>query len=215
MNLGYYFPRLEPLPAQFTAQALTKKYNSITFRCKNQPSLCLYFHFSPTLNKPIYVEVQSYKPLQNFTYQLIARGKVLLAENVAVPNRKYHVFKFIATFEMAPRLHVLVYRFNENKLISAKVDIELKGDLNNYLKLKLSAKQAKPGQNVSIDVLTNPNSYVGLLGVDQSVLLLKQNEGLSQEEAMRAIDNQAGGFYSSNLGTYFYNFPDFVVSSLS
>ena len=33
--------------------------------------------------------------------------------------------------------------------------------------------QAKPGEKVDIKVTTNPDSYVGLMGVDQSVLLLK------------------------------------------
>jgi hypothetical protein len=40
--------------------------------------------------------------------------------------------------------------------------------------LETSTPQVEPGQNLSISIKTNPNSFVGLLGVDQSVLLLKK-----------------------------------------
>lgn len=144
------------------------------------------------------MEVQSKKPLTTFTYQVVARGKVITAGSVAVPNRKYHVFKFPATFEMSPKLHVIVYRFDGNELVSAKSDISLKDDLKNYLKVKVSAQQAKPGQNVSIDILTNPRSYVGLLGVDQSVLLLKKNDGLTTSEALDELDSYQYQYHSEN-----------------
>lgn len=118
----------------------------------------------------------------------------------------------MATFEMAPTLHVLVYRFHNDELLSAISDIQLKEDLNNYLKLKVSSKQVRPGDNVTIDIFTNPNSYVGLLGVDQSVLLLKKSDPLSVDEALQAIDSGRSTYYSSSVGTYMYNFPHFLAS---
>jgi CD109 antigen len=42
--------------------------------------------------------------------------------------------------------------------------------------IKLSAKQLEPGNSVDITVDTKCNSYVGLLGIDQSVDLLKSGE---------------------------------------
>lgn len=44
--------------------------------------------------------------------------------------------------------------------------------------MELSSSQAKPGENLEISVSTNPNSIVGLLGVDQSVLLLKKGNDI-------------------------------------
>lgn len=41
------------------------------------------------------------------------------------------------------------------------------------MKIDTSAAQAKPGENIDITISTKPGSYVGLLGVDQSVILLK------------------------------------------
>lgn len=46
--------------------------------------------------------------------------------------------------------------------------------------VELSKNQAKPGENLEISVITKPNSFVGLLGVDQSVLLLKKGNDIEQ-----------------------------------
>lgn len=45
--------------------------------------------------------------------------------------------------------------------------------------MSLSKTESKPGQDVDITISTNPDSYVGLLGVDQSVLLLKSGNDLT------------------------------------
>jgi hypothetical protein len=44
----------------------------------------------------------------------------------------------------------------------------------------LSADQAKPGEMVNLTVTSDSNSLVGLLGVDQSVLLLKSGNDLDK-----------------------------------
>jgi CD109 antigen len=38
--------------------------------------------------------------------------------------------------------------------------------------------QAKPGSDIDISVTTEENSFVGLLGVDQSVMLLKKGNDI-------------------------------------
>lgn len=138
---------------------------------------------NPALNKEIFVEVQSISLLTHFTYQLVSQGKLIASDSVEVPERKYHVFSFLATFELAPKAHLIVYYFKNDEIISARIDIELRDELQNFVKLKLSSAKVAPGDNVNIDVTTNPNSYVGLLGVDQSVLLLKKNAELTAEDA--------------------------------
>lgn len=47
--------------------------------------------------------------------------------------------------------------------------------------------QAKPGQEVTLNVKTDPNSYVGLLGVDQSVLLLKSGNDLHRHAILNDL----------------------------
>lgn len=150
----------------------------------------------------MFVEVQSSHSLQNFTYQVIGHGKVVYAENVAVPDRTYHVFKFKATFELVPKATLIVYRFKNDEIVATKTEVSIEDDLNNFVKLKLSQTETEPGKDIAIDVFTNPESYVGLVGVDQSVLLLKKNDGLTKDDAFREMEEYQRHFHESELGPW-------------
>lgn len=74
---------------------------------------------------------------------------------------------------MVPKAQLIVYYMKDGEIISDKIDIEFGEELHNFVKVDTSATQARPGENIDITVSTKPGSYVGLLGVDQSVILLK------------------------------------------
>lgn len=161
------------------------------------------FHFNrPTLNQNVFVEVQSNNLMENFTYQVIGHGKVIYGENIAVPMRKYHVFKFKATFDLVPKATLIVYRFKDGEIVAAKTEIPIEEDLNNLLKLKLSKSETQPGNDVSIDVISTDGSYVGLVGVDQSVLLLKKNDGLTKDEALREMNEYQDHYHYAGNGPW-------------
>lgn len=168
-------------------------------------------HCRPTLNKEIFVEIQSLDTLDRFTYHLISQGRLVHSDSLMVPQRNYHVFHFMATFDLLPTAHLIVYYFKNDDIISAKIDIDIREHLNNFIKLKLSETRVQPGENVNIDITTKPKSFVGLLGVDQSVLLLKKNNDLSIEDAWNERELYQYQFHErnskSNLGhsPYFYN----------
>lgn len=50
--------------------------------------------------------------------------------------------------------------------------------------IKLSTQEAEPGSKLDISIKAKPNSYVGLLGIDQSVLLLKSGNDLSRQAVL-------------------------------
>lgn len=116
-----------------------------------------------------------------------------------------------------PKAHIIVYYFKNDEIISSKIDLEIRDDLSNFIKLKLSSNRLKPGENVSIDVSTSPKSYVGLLGVDQSVLLLKKNDDPNIEDALNEREFYQYQFHEKNtldsITPYYYNsyFGDFRV----
>lgn len=163
------------------------------------------------MNKEIFVELQSIDILEHFTYQVISQGRLIYSNSLDVPKRNYHVFGFLATFELLPTAHLIVYYFKNDDILSTKIDIDIRENLNNFIKLKLSDSQVQPGDNVRIDITTQPKSYVGLLGVDQSVLLLKKNNDLSINDAWNERELYQYQFHErntkSNMGhsPYFYN----------
>lgn len=184
-------------------------YCQLTFSCR------------PTLNKEIFVEIQSIDILEHFTYQVISQGRLIYSDSLDVPQRNYHVFQFLATFDLLPTVHLIVYYFKNNDIISAKVDIDIRENLNNFIKLKLSQENVKPGETVNIDITTNPKSLVGLVGVDSSVLLLKKNNDLTiddvwdERELYQYQLHERNAKSSHNQSPYYYNryWADFQVFS--
>jgi CD109 antigen len=78
----------------------------------------------------------------------------------------------------------------------------------------LSSEQGKPGEQVSITVSTKPNSYVGLLGVDQSVLLLKKGNDIEKSSVFDELDkyNEKTRWNRRWYGNYHNTFTDFETS---
>ncbi|XP_058816280.1 thioester-containing protein 1 allele R1-like, partial [Topomyia yanbarensis] len=153
----------------------------------------------PTINKDITVDVSSTVPMKYLNYQVLGRGDIIVGGTIAVPEQKSHTFRFPASFAMVPRARLVVYFIRENgELVSDKTDIEFGNDLQNFLKVSLSKTQSKPGQDVDISISTNPDSYVGLLGVDQSVLLLKSGNDLTTGKVfdeLKMYEQASYGYY--------------------
>lgn len=163
------------------------------------------------MNKQIFVEIQSIDILQHFTYQIISQGRLIYSDSLDVPQRNYHVFSFLASFDLLPTAHLIVYYFKNDDIISTKIDIDIRENLNNFIKIKLSDTRVQPGDSINIDITTKPKSFIGLLGVDQSVLLLKKNHDLSINDAWNERELYQYQFHErnskSNIGhsPYFYN----------
>lgn len=143
---------------------------------------------TPQINKEVSVEVRSTENMKYFTYQVIGRGDVLDSNTVEVPEAKIFKFKFLATFAMVPKAKVLVYFIGSTgEIISDKIEINFAAVFQNPVKIDLSRTRSKPGQDIDITVSTKPNSFVGLLGVDQSVLLLKSGNDFDKEKIFDAL----------------------------
>ncbi|KFB45610.1 AGAP008364-PA-like protein [Anopheles sinensis] len=134
----------------------------------------------PLVNKDVVVEVAATVPMKSFTYQLLGRGDVLLSNTVAVPRAK------LVVYYIAP---------NGDMVSDSKV-ITFDSELQNFV-VSLSKDQTKPGQDVEISISTNPDSYVGLLGVDQSVLLLKSGNDITKEEVFGELEKYEERSYGS------------------
>lgn len=153
----------------------------------------------PTINKDVTVDVSATVPMKYFSYQVLGRGDVIVGGTIPVPERTLHTFRFPASFAMVPRAKLVVsFVQDDGELVSDSVEIEFGSDLQNFLKVTLSKAESKPGENVDIVVNTNPDSYVGLLGVDQSVLLLKSGNDITSGQVfdeLKMYEQPSYGYY--------------------
>jgi hypothetical protein len=80
--------------------------------------------------------------------------------------------------------------------------------------IELSREEAKPGDDLKITINTKPNSYVGLLGVDQSVLLLKRGNDLEKSLVFEELDkyNQKTRYNRRWYSPYLNSYADFDSS---
>lgn len=120
----------------------------------------------------------------------MGRGDIIIAKTTPLDSVTSHTFKFLASFAMVPRAKLVVYYVTEDgEIISESTNIEFRSQFQNFLKIEMSKTKAKPGEDVSLTISTKPNSLVALLGVDQSVNLLKSGNDLNQDNIFQELES--------------------------
>jgi len=136
---------------------------------------------NPALGKDVSIRVQNGKPIPYFVYTIMARGDIVDSGYMEVPeNRDYHVFKITPNFNMIPQARIFIHYVVGSDLQYAEETINFEKEFENSISIEAPV-DAKPGDEVELKVKTDPDSYVGLLGVDQSVLLLKSGNDLQRD----------------------------------
>lgn len=147
-----------------------------------------------SINKEIDIEVTSHYAFPTYTYVIVSKGRILETKTVSPAfndsnTTEYtHRFSFHPTFDYAPKANVIVYCMRNQSIVSANVCVELYDDFKNFIDMDVAPITAKPGQIVDINVKSNPNSYIGLLGIDKSVLLLRGGNDLAHDEIWNELE---------------------------
>lgn len=156
--------------------------------------------------------------MKSLSYIVLGRGDVVISRTVDVPNVKDQVIRFLAAFVMVPKAQMIVYYVKDGEIVSDRLQIDFDDDLQNFvseteqlpmnailtidylqMKIEVSAQKTAPGQNVDITLISRPNSYVGLLGVDQSVLLLKKGNDLEKSQIFEDLDEYNLPFFERSM----------------
>ncbi|XP_011686942.1 PREDICTED: CD109 antigen-like isoform X7 [Wasmannia auropunctata] len=144
----------------------------------------------PTVNNYVEIEVNSTAPLKYMSYEILGRGNILDAGSIYVQDKYTTSFKFLATYVMAPTAHIIVYYVRtDGEVIADSLDVELSGILQNHVDLKMTPGEVMPGESVNLVISAKPNSFVGLLGVDQRSLLLKSGNDISYDQIYKELQS--------------------------
>uniref|UniRef100_A0AC34RA62 CD109 antigen n=1 Tax=Panagrolaimus sp. JU765 TaxID=591449 RepID=A0AC34RA62_9BILA len=144
--------------------------------------------------KTMSFSVKSTESLSVLTYQVISRGSVVLSQEIPV-NGDLATVTFAATNSMAPKSRLVVYAVrNSNKeILVDAMDFKVKGLFNNDVSLSVDKSAVEPGNSVKFNVKADSDSLVGLLAVDQSVLLLKSGNDITRELVEQDIEEYESG----------------------
>uniref|UniRef100_A0A6P4ES42 TEP1-F n=1 Tax=Drosophila rhopaloa TaxID=1041015 RepID=A0A6P4ES42_DRORH len=139
------------------------------------------------LRQRVEFQVISSEVLPYFMFTVVARGKIVVNKYVQVARdvgNKH--FSFQPTVDMMPQATICVHYVVNGVMHSDEKTIEFEKDFGNSIEIRVP-ENADPGQNVSLEVRTDPHSFVGLLGVDQKVLFLRSGNDLSQEHVINDL----------------------------
>lgn len=147
------------------------------------------------LDDDIKVRVKSTEAMQQVICHGSANGDIIFALSKDAKNETEFEFDFKIDQKMIPETKILcLYVRPENKEIVADlVRISVNNPMKNVVKMNPSRTEAKPGQEVEVEILTKPSSLVGLLAVDQSALLLKSGNDITQQD----VNNELKSYSTS------------------
>jgi CD109 antigen len=125
----------------------------------------------PQVGNNIEFWVYSSQEATNFYYEVISRGTVVFS-NYTKGNK----ISFQTTPAMAPSAKLLVYQILPNAEVAADyLPFKVTAEYPQSMKLDLSSAEAKPGDNLNINIQTEGEAEVGLAAVDKSVFILAEN----------------------------------------
>ncbi|GIY91023.1 CD109 antigen [Caerostris darwini] len=150
---------------------------------------------NPTVDKEIELEINATEPLSHLVYEVLGRGDIVLANAIAVPNVKTYRFSIPVTYKMAPKARVVVFyvRPENSEIVADAVNFDVSGVFRTPVSVSTNIKETKPGAPVNVSVSTRPNALVGLLGIDQSVLLLKSGNDITKNDVITELETYDGG----------------------
>uniref|UniRef100_A0A0N5A8I3 TEP1-F n=1 Tax=Syphacia muris TaxID=451379 RepID=A0A0N5A8I3_9BILA len=157
--------------------------------------------------KTVSFTLKATKALETITYQVVARGSVVLSETLKV-NGDLATITFTATAQMAPKARLVVYSVepSNNEILADAADFKVEGLFRNNVSLSMDRNQAEPGEKIKLTVKADPSSFVGLMAVDQSVLLLKSGNDITKEMVEKDIEQY------STTGSHQWESPPIIVN---
>ncbi|KAL5290639.1 CD109.2 family protein [Megaselia abdita] len=162
----------------------------------------------PIVYEDVNISLRSSKPLGSFVYHVVKNGEILKTERVNVTDTETsHNFTLKPTFSMMPYIKIVAFIYRNGDLNMKEANINFEKDLENKIEIE-TCEETKPGKEVELTLKTHENSFVGLLGVDQSVLILKQGNDLEVSNIFDQIQSNGYGGFRGGC------FPPFSSSSI-
>ena len=126
---------------------------------------------TPKVGQKIVFNINSTNEAVNFYYEVIARGKVVFSDYT-----KSKEISFSTTPLMAPTSKLLVYQILPNSEVAADyLPFNVEAVYPQTVKAEFNKTEAKPAEEVQLNITTEGQAKVGIAVVDKSVFILAEN----------------------------------------
>jgi len=138
---------------------------------------------TPGLGETVSFKVNATREAVNFYYEVVSRGKM-----VFTGSTRDNEISFITTPLMAPVSRLLVYQILPNSEVAADyIPFNVDAQYPHNIKAEFSTDEARPGDEIEIDIETEGKSRVGITAVDRSVFILAENR-LNLQQVFDALE---------------------------
>ncbi|CAG2173209.1 unnamed protein product, partial [Oppiella nova] len=175
----------------------------------------------------IYIKDENRNRIKQWTQVLVTNviggGDIVLTHSLDIPgNSNSYEFSVMAVHRMAPKARILCYYVREDneEVVADAMDFEVDGLFRTDVSIDTDLKEAEPGAQVAVRVNTKPDAWVGIVGVDQSVLLLKSGNDMTHKDVIQKLQtydttgiNTFWSYNSSTAEQVFDNSGVVVVSN--
>ncbi|XP_065833656.1 CD109 antigen-like [Oscarella lobularis] len=129
-------------------------------------------------------------PMSKLYYKVLARGNLVSQSTYDLVSPADRTTLSVAvTAEMAPSARLVVYAIRgDGEVVVDSLTLTVDGLFKNKVTLDFSEEEAGTGNNVDLRVTASPQSYVGLLAIDQSVTLLADGNDITQSSVTDEIN---------------------------
>lgn len=80
------------------------------------------------------IDVTATEKLTQLTYQILAKGSIIISDTFSVENKQQFSFEFNPTFAMVPTANIVVFYIRKDgEIISDSTKIEMKHELRNHV----------------------------------------------------------------------------------
>ena len=126
---------------------------------------------TPKVGEKIVFNINSTNQAVNFYYEVIARGKVVFSDYT-----KNKEISITTTPLMAPTSKLLVYQILPNSEVAADyLPFNVEAVYPQEVEAGFNTTEAKPGEEVQLNITTEGKAKVGIAVVDKSVFILAEN----------------------------------------
>uniref|UniRef100_A0A4D5R9R7 TEP1-F n=1 Tax=Scolopendra viridis TaxID=118503 RepID=A0A4D5R9R7_SCOVI len=162
------------------AQSLSERFLQISLLTQN-----------PKIGDEVELLVNATKNLEDpLIIEVIGRGKILYTENIPGSKTTHQNVHFKLTSEMAPKVRVIVYYTTPcGEVVADALDFGVEGIFKTPVIVSVNPNSTKPGADIDVSIKTNPNAFIGLSAIDQSVLLLKKGNDITTKEILTDLQN--------------------------
>ena len=166
------------------------RFQPTRYQSSGNNYLFVRFLSKPRVGQTVDAEafILSSKRATSLAYILIANGRVVaqgtLRRNLGVLT----TIPILVTPAMSPQARFVAYYYVDNELVVDSAILEVEEELPNQVSFRGNVPSQKiPGSSYEIRIQSSPYSHVGILAVDQSVYLLRNDKHLTHDEVFKRM----------------------------